>query len=132
MPRVLLQLVSDDNGKIFLTVATPISVHSDANPPHSIGIRTTLKGLSDAELEGWLVVERKDAYKLADQISEKLQEGTASGATEMIRTFNFAGVLNGGVEKQSGRMVLLFSDRHGHKTRLLLPRPESGGAGIRG
>lgn len=126
MPKVLLNLVSDDDGRIILKAASPPSVHADQDSPHSVGIRTALVGQRDAAIEAWLIVARKDAYRLADQISEKLQAGVGSGAEEMVLTLSFTGVLSGGVEKKSGQMVLMFSDKNARKYRILLPRDQSG------
>lgn len=126
MVRVVFVTEGDDQGNIWLDPATPIKLARENQPPHRIAVHSQISGAQDDKSSMYLRLTRTDAYRLIDQLQFALAEDTADGAEPVVKRTELEAPLNGGVNAETGAMILTFKGKSGLEHQFVLPFDQSG------
>lgn len=123
--RVLLDAEGDENGDVWIDAVAP-QVQEEEAAPFRVVIRAGALGAGDAPATTWLRVARADAYRLFDELGEALGRGQDQGAPQIIKKTKLTAPLKGGVDRETGEMILVFQGQGGLQHRMALPYDQSG------
>lgn len=125
--QAILATDSDDQGNIWIDLTPPVTVQTERSAPHRIAIRAEARSMQDAADPAiWLRVTRLDAHRLIDELSAALEQGQNDGATKIIKKTKIASPLNGGVNSETGDMILLLKGASGLEQQIEMPFDQSG------
>ena len=116
----------DDERNIWLDAVAPIQLTRENAPPHRIAVRGQLINEENAKSGFYLRLTRPDAYRLIDQLQSALAADTQSGAEPITKRTRLAAPVNGGVNRETGEMILVFKGQSGLDHQILLPFDQSG------
>jgi hypothetical protein len=125
--EVLLDVLSDERGNIWLDAASPLEVHTEDKSPHRVAVRTSsVAAGSNQPAQLWLRFDRPQAYRLIDLLDRQLETATQNGAEGVTKNTVLKSPIKGGVNRDNGNMVLVFEGRSGIHHRFELPFDQSG------
>lgn len=119
MMKVLLTAEGDDEGNVWLDAQDPIQLKRENAAPHRIAIGGQHSGVH-------LRLTRPNAYRLIDQLQVALDADAVNGAEAITKCMKLAVPMNGGVDSETGEMVLLLKGKSGLDHRFTLPFDQSG------
>ncbi|WP_143748693.1 hypothetical protein [Mesorhizobium sophorae] len=125
--RAILMTESDDQGNIWIDLIPPVEVRTEHSSPHRIAIKAGALNTEDAPDPAiWLRTTRTEAYRLIDDLNAALQEGDRDGAAKTIKKTTIISPVNGGVNSETGEMVLLLKGASGLEQQVEIPFDQSG------
>lgn len=125
MVKALLSTGSDAQGNLWLD-AIEVQLEHENVRPHRIVLRTQEAAEQDQKRGLYLLFERTEAYRLVDLLQLALGAAEKIGAEAVTKSTRLASPLNGGVNTETGEMVLTFKGRSGLEHRFELPFDQSG------
>ena len=118
--------INDREGKLWLDAASPIQIMREDSAPHRISICAQSRSETDDKLKVHLRLNRSDAYRLIDELQAALDADTKVGAETVIKRKNLLMPINGGVNTETGDIILSFRDYSGLEYHHHLPFDQSG------
>ncbi|ESZ20032.1 hypothetical protein [Mesorhizobium sp. L2C084A000] len=125
--RAILTTESDDQGNIWIDLTPPIEVRTEQTEPHRIAIKARARNAQDApDPPIWLRITRTEGYRLLDNLTAALADGDRNGAKTIIKKSKFVSPVNGGVNSETGDMILLLRGASGLEQQIEIPFDQSG------
>ena len=121
----------DGESRLMLDVAAPLTLHAERCEPYRLAIRSAQQvgnkeGPKSPNL--WVRFTRLEAYRLSDQLDHELQRSCSESDNPIIRQIRLKVALNGGVNRETGDMILSFQGKSGLVHHLEIPYDQSGPA----
>lgn len=124
--QVILVRQGDKHGNLWVELCSPIEIVEQTAPPFHIALKVqTHPGNGDAS-GVFFTLPRPEAYRVIDQLHAALQRLKDAGAPAVKRVTKVRAPLNGGVNTETGDMILLFQGNSGLEHQLELPFDQSG------
>lgn len=116
--------------RLWFDLTSPLRLERENKAPYRLAVRArsdTVSGQGAQRAELWMRFSRSDAHALRDQLDALLVEtASAPDAAKIIKKTKVGVALNGGVNTETGDMVLVFAGKSGLEHHVEIPYDQSG------
>lgn len=127
--HILISNADDGQQRFILDLDTEPSLEVERGPPYRLAVSSRsaglLNGIGEA-LQVWVRFTRIQAAALRDQIEAALEDVARTSGSKLIKRTRITSVLNGGVNKETGDMVIALAGTGGVEHHLDIPCDQSG------
>ena len=127
--HILILNANDASQRIMLDLEVEPSLKVEGAPPYRLAVRSRSPGLLNGNgeaLEVWVRFTRIQAATLHDQIEAALEDVSTTSGSKLIKRTRITSVLNGGVNNDTGDMVIALAGKGGVEHHLDIPCDQSG------
>lgn len=126
MAKVVFVGETDDAGDVWIDIGTPFAVFEEKSSPHRLAVKTKPHSTEGGDADIWMRFPRTDAYQLVDQLQAALTRSQETSESKVRKVTKVRLPLNGGVNTETGDMILLFQGNAGLEHQLEVPFDQSG------
>ena len=116
--------------RLWFDLTSPLRLERENKVPYRLAVRArsdTVSGQGAQRAELWMRFSRSDAHDLRDQLDALLEEtASAPDAAKIMKKTKVGVALNGGVNTETGDMVLVFAGKSGLEHHVEIPYDQSG------